>query len=94
MTTDPMINPTECQPETCLRRKTKEMVISETSIILETVSHAMTGEEVDLEKENIEVDQGRGSIEVEVDRVNEDTAEVGAMIEVEETEDDHINKCT
>ena len=70
------------------------MVISETPIILETVSLEMTGEEADQEKENIEVDQGRGSIEVEVDRANEDTAEVGAMIEVEETEDDHINKCT
>ena len=94
MMIEPTIDPIECQLETCLRRKTKEMVISETPIILETVSLEMTGEEADQEKENIEVDQGRGGIEVEVDRVTEDTAEVGAMIEVEETEDDHINKCT
>ena len=94
MMIEPMIDTIECQLETCLRRKTKEMVISETPIILETVSLEMTGEEADQEKENIEVDQGRGGIEVEVDRVTEGTTEVGAMIEVEETEDDHINKCT
>merc|ERR1712048_740645 len=94
MMIEPTIDPIECQLETCLRGRTKEikMVISETSIILETVALEMIGEEADPEKENLEVDQGRGGIEV--DLVREGTTEVGAMIEVEETEDDHINKCT
>ena len=94
MMIEPMIDTIECQLETCLRRKTKEikMVISETPIILETVSLEMIGEGADPEKENIEVDLVRGGIEV--DLVREGTTEVGAMIEVEETEDDHINKCT
>ena len=83
-----MIDTIECQLETCLRRKTKEikMVISETPIILETVSLEMIGEGADPEKGNIEVDLVRGGIEV--DLVREGTTEV------EETEDDHINKCT
>ena len=52
----------------------------------------MIGEGADPEKGNIEVDLVRGGIEV--DLVREGTTEVGAMIEVEGTGDDYINKCT